>query len=55
MICPRLTLDGFPLVECLEEECAWWDKEEKQCAILSIAKALNSTLKIEGGVYTHPF
>ena len=26
--------------ECWEEECAWWDKEEKCCVVLSIARRL---------------
>ena len=26
--------------KCWENECAWWDKEDKRCAILTIARKL---------------
>jgi len=49
-------------LDCLKEECSWYDREKKQCsevskrqALEAIAKALNSPLKLDGKVYTHPF
>ena len=52
----------MPEFQCAKEYCEWWDKEKKQCnevskrqALEAIAKALNSTLKIDGKVHTHPF
>ena len=57
MICPLPEMK-----ECIKEGCAWYDKDKGQCnevskrqALEAIAKALNSTLKIDGKVHTHPF
>ena len=33
--CPLI---GVRAKECIQGECAWWDEEEGECAILSIAK-----------------
>ena len=30
--------------DCIKERCAWWDKNHKACAILSIFDALNHLL-----------
>lgn len=31
---PQAGLINF---NCIEEKCAWWDKSEKQCAVVSTA------------------
>jgi len=54
MNCPKyvaaaLSFQGFIGeidVTCDREECAWWDKLKKECAILRIA----TTLDVIGGV-----
>lgn len=28
-------------IECYGKKCAWWNKEKKECAILTQAKKLN--------------
>lgn len=28
-------------INCYGEDCAWFDKEEDECAVLTIAKKLN--------------
>ncbi len=33
--------------ECLNEECAWWDKEHSQCSMRTISNAL---VKIKDGM-----
>ena len=57
MICPLPQMS-----KCIKEECSWYDRDKGQCnevskrqALEAIAKALNSTLKIDGKVHTHPF
>ena len=36
-ICPILTLkDDSKLTFCAKEECSWWDKDGKQCALTSL-------------------
>ena len=62
MICPlKFTVLADPDVSgttqniesqcrCQQSSCAWWDKEKKQCCILTL-----SELKIQGGVGTHPY
>ncbi len=42
MICPLMsagygTVETAQQISCMEE-CSWWDKFNKQCAILTIAK-----------------
>lgn len=52
MKCPLLTagnLERFPpeneeFLNCLKEECAWWDKKHKVCAIVVIAGSLKGIL-----------
>jgi len=50
MICPILYASPefatSPSYKCIEEECAWYDKKTKQCAILTIAKALKSGINV---------
>ncbi|RLI75260.1 hypothetical protein DRP05_15080 [Archaeoglobales archaeon] len=36
VLCPAL---GFTMA-CLKSKCAWYDKNEEQCAVLTIAQAL---------------
>ena len=38
MICPMISYQNKYCddMDCKEKECAWWDKENEQCAILSI-------------------
>ena len=49
MICPMMTrpfvdnsVKWTPIhrVDCPEEECAWWDKQNKMCCIQSVADFL---------------
>jgi len=30
--------EGIRCVPCSEEECAWWDSEQKQCVIKTLAE-----------------
>ncbi len=35
------TLDPLrPATDCLKGECAWWDKDNEQCAVLTIARGM---------------
>ena len=38
MICPMISYHNKYCddMDCKENECAWWDTENEQCAILSI-------------------
>lgn len=29
------------VINCLKNDCAWWDKIEEKCAVLTIAYALD--------------
>ena len=45
MICPIREIsykpeDDTETMECQEDVCAWYDKDEKQCAVLSIMQSL---------------
>ncbi len=31
---------------CYEAECAWWDGDNKCCAVLTIAKRLSGQIKV---------
>jgi len=30
------TVQGSPYCKCLKEKCAWWDKSDHRCGVLSI-------------------
>lgn len=32
-------------VDCLKEECAWWDRVLKQCSVRTIAAVMDGLLK----------
>jgi len=41
--CPLVKYEDGRVVKtakCIDEKCAWWDSEEKKCAILVIAENL---------------
>jgi len=41
-ICPlSLASDRDKIEPCMEEGCAWWDADNKQCALLSVVQELN--------------
>jgi len=44
-ICPILSIEGDSLEPCIEEYCAWYNKETEMCAILDIADTLIHLLK----------
>jgi len=40
MICPILSIDpGNGFSDCEREKCAWWDKQNERCGVLTIAQA----------------
>jgi len=39
-ICPIREVTYHSKLECLEQDCAWYDKFNKRCAVLSIAKEM---------------
>lgn len=51
-ICPLLVIscgsggDSFP-VHCKEENCAWWDNSNNECAIKSITSLLHEISEIK--------
>jgi len=53
MICPLYStanIDGRDFtvkITCHKAQCAWYDERRKQCAVLTMAKALSN---INGGV-----
>ena len=56
MKCPLFALgilayrgtDKGALYDCLKEECAWWDRENEDCAIFGVMSCLEAI----GGVLT---
>jgi len=42
--CPLALSHPEYQLECLEEECAWWDSEFKQCYFLTIPETLEAIL-----------
>jgi len=54
MICPLMSHQGEVVSisnyyerECLKEKCAWWDKFQEECAMLSLSKAIQSITDIK--------
>ncbi len=54
MKCPmfvRMWTDGYgqnqiEVMDCLKEECAWWEKEAEGCAFPLLALRLSSTIDV---------
>lgn len=50
MKCPLITAgfwveretSGYDAIDCLEEECAWWDKKDGVCIPMAIERDLKS-------------
>ena len=42
--CPILSIEGGSLEPCIEEYCAWYNKDTGRCAILEINRALVAML-----------
>ncbi len=58
MICPIREInykdtDNEETIQCLEDECAWYDNANGQCCIKTLA--LRKIIKVEGGVNTHSY
>ncbi|MBQ9165895.1 MAG: hypothetical protein IJX71_03095 [Oscillospiraceae bacterium] len=41
-VCPLLSIVGDDLARCQRSNCAWWDRERNQCAMLSFRDGLTS-------------
>jgi len=39
-VCPLTFSPSYGFVKCLEEKCAWWDKEVRACVLHRIAQKL---------------
>jgi len=58
MKCPLLIIANFleagrnspTEVDCLQAECAWWDKVQSQCVALSVGDWLENIHSILSGV-----
>ena len=49
MICPIVSYrnERIGYMYCKENECAWWDEENEQCAILSIVSPNKKIKQLE--------
>jgi hypothetical protein len=39
MICPLITVSNDYYLPCREKNCAWYNLEKEECAIMTIARA----------------
>jgi hypothetical protein len=47
MVCPIISANDTGNVECVKENCAWWDNGNKCCAVLSLVVELIKTGEIK--------
>lgn len=45
-VCPMMSAGRDFTDRCLKEECVWWIADDKECAILNLAKRLLAIYRI---------
>lgn len=53
VVCPLMSTGGNP-VNCVRDECAWWNMYQKACCVLAMAGAIKLMQKYGPGVPPTP-